>query len=279
MFRGEVSLDQLIAKYTQEGLTHFLEIDGLPIHYRTVGTGTPLLLLHDLDTTSLDWEAWEAHLSAHHRLIAVDLPGFGLSTAQPSDKSLRTDDYIYFIKKLVAALKLQDFNIGGVGWGADLAWHYALLHPYLVQRLVLVAPTDHPAYRPAFAHRLARHTVGRVFYRWLGSASIVKRRGQKALAQPQDTLTPEVIERWCDMLTREGHRSTLIRTVCTPRRSRYSRLGELETPTLILTAEEAHPIAAQLPRAKTVVLAETKCYPMLEAPEQSAKVVSQFLQR
>lgn len=277
MFRGEVSLDPLIAKYAEEGITQFVEIDGLRIHYRAVGQGEPLLLLHDLNTTALDWTPWEASLSSHYRVITFDMPGFGLSTAPAPTASLRTDDYIYFVKKVVATLKLQQFYIGGVGWGADLAWHYTLLHPYLVKRLVLLSPTDYPDYKAPFAHRLGRHFLGRVLYRWLGSAAIVKRRAQKALAQPQELLTPTLVQRWLDMLTREGHRSTMIRTLRAVRRSRFTRLPALETPTLLIGGEEPHPIAAHLPVVKVVALTAVKQYPMLESPAQSAQAVLQFL--
>lgn len=277
MFRGDASLENLIAKYTQEGTTQFVEIDGLRIHYRTVGEGAPLLLLHDLDTTALDWSHWEANLSDRFCIITADLPGFGLSSTPPADMSLRTDDYIYFIKKLVAALKLQQFYIGGIGWGADLAWHYTLLHPYLVNRLVLVSPTDYPDYKPAFGHRLARHAIGRAFYRWLGSTGLVKRRTQKWFAQPQESLTPELLTRWLDMLTREGHRRTIIRTLRAPRRTRFARLDQLETPTLLLAADESHPIAAKLPQVKVVSLAHSKYFTMLESPQASAQAVAAFL--
>src|SRR5262245_30161061 len=55
----------------------------LRIHYRSAGSGPPLLLVHGLMTTSYSWRYNLAELATHFQVIAVDLPGCGHSAGPP----------------------------------------------------------------------------------------------------------------------------------------------------------------------------------------------------
>ena len=55
----------------------------LSVSYERAGKGEPLLLLHGIGH---HWQAWEpvmGILAAERDVIAIDLPGFGTSTAVP----------------------------------------------------------------------------------------------------------------------------------------------------------------------------------------------------
>src|ERR1700684_2860601 len=56
----------------------FIDVAGDRLHYVELdGPGTPLLFIHGLGG---NWTVWLENLPAfarHHRVIAVDLPGFG----------------------------------------------------------------------------------------------------------------------------------------------------------------------------------------------------------
>ncbi|MEZ4410766.1 MAG: hypothetical protein R3A52_30440 [Polyangiales bacterium] len=59
-----------------------LLLRGVRVHYREWGEGpTALLLLHDLLMDHRAWRHLAPRLAAKHRVIAPDLPGFGLSEA------------------------------------------------------------------------------------------------------------------------------------------------------------------------------------------------------
>jgi pimeloyl-ACP methyl ester carboxylesterase len=57
---------------------------GHNIFHITAGSGPPLLLIHGFPTSSHDWSAIWPGLAAHHRLLALDMIGFGFS-AKPRD--------------------------------------------------------------------------------------------------------------------------------------------------------------------------------------------------
>jgi haloalkane dehalogenase len=62
---------------------HYVEIDRCRVHYVDEGTGLPLLLLHGNPTWSFLYRDIITGLRHRFRCVAVDYPGFGLSTAIP----------------------------------------------------------------------------------------------------------------------------------------------------------------------------------------------------
>lgn len=100
-------------------------IDDQKIAYRTsAGNGSPVLLIHGNSCSSRTFQhQLISDLGRQHRLIAIDLPGFGDS--QPlvgSIESLGFQGYGRLIARLVKALTLEDFVL--VGW--SLGGHVVL---------------------------------------------------------------------------------------------------------------------------------------------------------
>ena len=60
-----------------------IDVNGLPVRNLTAGEGPPLVLLHALGESALDWQWVLPALARTNRVHAVDLPGFGYS-AKPS---------------------------------------------------------------------------------------------------------------------------------------------------------------------------------------------------
>jgi len=63
--------------------SRWLDCAGHDVHYLDEGIGPTLLMLHDNPTWSFLYRRMIADLSDDFRCIAVDYPGFGLSTARP----------------------------------------------------------------------------------------------------------------------------------------------------------------------------------------------------
>ena len=60
----------------------YIEIDGNLVHYVDEGTGPPLLLLHGNPSWSFGYREVIRLLADEFRCVALDYPGFGLSTAR-----------------------------------------------------------------------------------------------------------------------------------------------------------------------------------------------------
>ena len=278
MFKRDLPLEAVKERYSDEQ-SKFISIDGVDIHYKDEGTGAPLLLIHSLNTSLLDWEDWTMELKDHFRVIRLDLPGFGLSEYH-KDFDFQLDSYIYFLKKFIAHLKLTNILLGGVAWGADISWHYATLSPYLVNKLVLVNPSDHPNYHPPFYQKLSKHWFGKAIFRWTGSKGIVKKRAKKWFHSTEN-LNDETLERFQIMLLKEGNRKAFIATNNGFHRNRYKRLSALKVNTLLVCSEELgkNPMEKQLPNSTSIYYKNTRNYPMIEQAQQSSKDVLDFLKK
>ena len=91
-------------------------------------TGT-VVLVHGWPDFSYGWRHQIPALTLHHRVLAVDLPGFGLSSCPP-------EAHHYTYKNLVAYLctMLDFFNVPraafvGHDWGGLVVWHMAFQRP------------------------------------------------------------------------------------------------------------------------------------------------------
>src|SRR5947209_6861331 len=61
------------------------------LHYETYGSGPPILLVHGFGASTYSWRNLISPLSVDHKLILVDLKGFGKSP-KPIDDSYRAED-------------------------------------------------------------------------------------------------------------------------------------------------------------------------------------------
>ena len=78
------SVNEIEAKYLLNS-SSFKNIDGVNIHYADEGSGPVLLLLHANYANLIDWDPWVQKLSSDYRIIRLDIPGHGLTEADPSN--------------------------------------------------------------------------------------------------------------------------------------------------------------------------------------------------
>jgi haloalkane dehalogenase len=118
---------------------HYMEIDGLRIHYVDEGLpdAAPILLLHGEPTWSYLYRKMiPIFVEAGHRVIVPDLIGFGRS-----DKLMRMEDYSYqqqvdIMTELVRRLELKDATFFGQDWGGLIGLRVVAEEPDRFARIV-----------------------------------------------------------------------------------------------------------------------------------------------
>jgi pimeloyl-ACP methyl ester carboxylesterase len=109
------------------------------VHYRVLGDGKPLVLLHQAPQSSRQFTHVYPRLAARGFLVVgVDLPGFGESDAP--DFPPRVEDYATAIPPVLDALGLNRADILGHHTGALVATEVSLQFPNRVRRLILNGP-------------------------------------------------------------------------------------------------------------------------------------------
>jgi pimeloyl-ACP methyl ester carboxylesterase len=127
---------------------HFLEVDGVRLHYLEQGQGEPVVLLHgnggliqDLTVSGL-----MDGLSGHHRVIMFDRPGFGYST-RPRSRIWTPQAQAEVLRKALDQLGVKQAVVLGHSWGTLVAVSLALQAPTLVRGLVLLSGYYFPTAR------------------------------------------------------------------------------------------------------------------------------------
>lgn len=111
----------------------FVRVSGPP-------AAPPLVLLHGMGGTSLQWMSNVKALSGNYRTYAVDNI-YDNGRSVPTKAIRSSDDYVKWLDELFNALGLKnDINLMGVSYGGWLASQYALHLPDRLNKLVLVAP-------------------------------------------------------------------------------------------------------------------------------------------
>ncbi|GLW01103.1 hypothetical protein Slala05_47340 [Streptomyces lavendulae subsp. lavendulae] len=100
------------------------------------GSGSPVLLLHGLAGHAGEFDAVAAHLSARHRVVALDQRGHGASERRPADVS--REAHVADVLAVAARLGLDRPVLVGQSLGGHTAMLTAAAHPDLVRGLVLV---------------------------------------------------------------------------------------------------------------------------------------------
>ena len=110
------------------------------VHYcDNLGSGPVMVALHGIMDSAHAWEGWINEIGEHYRIVAVDLPGFGL-TGPLLSGDYHMETYVQYVEDFVEALGLHHFHLVGNSLGGGVAWNYAIQHPDKVDKLILIDP-------------------------------------------------------------------------------------------------------------------------------------------
>jgi pimeloyl-ACP methyl ester carboxylesterase len=109
----------------------------LTLHYRELGSGPPVLLLHGWPTSSFLWREVMKPIAERNRVIAIDLPGFGGSD-KPTDVSYSFRFFGQAITDFLAALEIDRVGLAVHDLGGPIGVHWAIRNRERVDRLALL---------------------------------------------------------------------------------------------------------------------------------------------
>jgi len=119
----------------------FAAPDGTELAYHETGTGDPLVCIPGGPMWASGYLGDLGGLSAHRRLVRLDLRGTGASAVPADPSSYRCDRLTGDVEALREHLGLDRLDLLGHSAGASVAVRYATAHPDRVGRLVLTTPS------------------------------------------------------------------------------------------------------------------------------------------
>lgn len=124
-----------------------------------VGSGPVVVLIHGIASSSVTFENLVPLISETHRVVSIDLLGFGQSPA-PDAATFTIEEHVDSLARTLDALDLREpFVLVGHSMGSLIATRYAATDSRKLSKLVLVSP---PVYvtPSAVADPLDRTTLG-----------------------------------------------------------------------------------------------------------------------
>ncbi len=137
--------------------------EDIKLSYSDTGDGKPILLIHGFGASSYSWRHISKSLALKHRVITVDLKGFG-NSPKPRDDEYTVYEQSRLIRNFIVEQELDELAIIGHSFGGGVALVTAVYlshsHPGLIKKLILM---DNVAYRqklPGFVEIIATPILG-----------------------------------------------------------------------------------------------------------------------
>ena len=242
------------------------------VHYRSEGTGLPLLLLHQSVCSSDEYSRVIPLLSQNYRVIAMDTPGYGESDKPP--RVYQIPDYARSVASFLDSLGIDRASVVGHHTGVSIAVELAATYPERVDRLVI---SGCPVYRgepvPDFMQPTEIKEDGSHLARvW----QLARSYGPRAPVEIHCEIALEYLK--AGPRGEEAHQASHFYDV-------LPRLPLIKCPTLVLSGRkdlfvsEVENIKKQIPRSKSLIIEGPGTGPAIirRRPEAFAESVLSFL--
>lgn len=255
-----------------------VDLGGVSIRYDVKGDGETVLFVPGFATNLHLFDHQAGPVSKRYRAVRFDLRGHGKSSAPPEGYS--TSDYARDVVALVDHLNLGRCHLVAASMGGGIAVHLALRHPELVRSLVLAGAVvdGFEGWGDDFRSRLRR-------VRKIARSDGVDAAVGDWKTHPFFSATRDMGAFFREVLEFSGASWLQNSWPAAEARSDFSRLGELEKPTLVVVGERdvdpckqiAVELARMVPGARRVVIKGAGHLPCWDAPDEFNRLLLEFL--
>ena len=271
----------------------WVSVDGQAVNTVELGEGgQPIVFVHGLSGSWPNWLEQLPVLAKDHRVLALDLPGFGHSPMPAGQISI--SGYARLLDGLLAQREIDSAVVVGSSMGGFIGAELAIRFPQRVERLVLVSAAGLSTHNEPRAARAAP-TLRRLERILTGTAAWVASKSDTVTSRPrlrEATMSLVVLHpsRLPGPLAAEQVRGAgkpgffpALQAVLDY--DVRERLAEIACPTLIVWGErdrlinvrDADVFAELIPDSRKVIFEDTGHMAMLERPQAFNALLEQFL--
>lgn len=274
--------------------SRFIQINGINVHYKQMGSGEPvIILLHGFGASVFSWREVMTPLANYGTVIAFDRPAFGLTQRPMPGEWQGQNPYspeaqVALVIGLMDALEVDRAILIGNSAGGTVALSTALANPQRINGLVLVdAAVYSGGGAPAWIRPLLRlpqyDRVGQLISRSLLQNG--DRLIETAWHDPT-RISPEVIEGYQKpLLANNWDRALWELTKASSESGLADRLAELKLPVLVVSGDDDRIVptdqsvrlSEEIAGARLVVFTACGHVPQEECPDQFLQAVKPFV--
>ncbi|MDQ4095586.1 MAG: alpha/beta fold hydrolase [Actinomycetota bacterium] len=251
----------------------------------------PLLLIHGLGASKASWLPVVPALARHHRIYAIDLPGFG-SSSKPRGKYTAPwfADHVFRFMDMV---DLESTFVAGNSLGGRVTMEMAMMEPERVRGIACLCPASAFSYRPGLPIvKLLRPEMGFVVARL--PRTYIRDQLKQLFCDPgriqedwYDAAIDDFLGRWKTVRGRLAFFAALRNIYLDEPEGEagfWARLTDVKVPSLfvygrrdvLITHNFSQRVRKHLPSAKVQVWNDCGHVPQLEHPERTVNEMTKF---
>ena len=271
----------------------WIEIDGLPVNVIELGEGpATIVFVHGLSGSWPNWLEQLPVFARDHRVIAMDLPGFGYSP-MPAE-TITISFYARILDALLGRLGIDAATLVGNSMGGFISAELAINFPQRVERLVLISAAGISTHKNMQVQRAVptmqnRERVLAIDTAWVAAQShtVARRPGLRnatfgLVTRHPSRLAPALVAEQLKGAGKPGFMQALQTILEYPIEE---RLPEIACPTLIVWGDEDRLITVRdadvfqrlIPGSRKVVFEGTGHMAMLERPAAFNGLLEKFI--
>ncbi len=116
----------------------YAEVNGVRLHYATVGKGKLILFLHGFPEFWYEWKDQLAEFGKTYHAVAPDMRGYNLSSKPAEEEQYQMKVLVEDVRALAEHLGQKKFILVGHDWGGAVAWAFAIAHPEYLEKLIII---------------------------------------------------------------------------------------------------------------------------------------------
>ena len=260
----------------------FAKVEGARVRFVDEGEGPAVVLIHGFASSLENWNGVREELRRDHRVLALDLKGFGWTDRPEGDYSPKAQAQLVFA--LMDQQGIEEAAVVGHSWGSSVVLAMALEQPERVQRIALYDAWVFEEQLPPMFVWARGKGLGEMLFRLFYQ----ERADDKIELGYHDTtlITQDYVERVDEAQHRPGTTAAALAAV---RGQRYAevqkRYHEIEQPVLLLwgredqitLVEDGERLAGTLPNSELKIYPNCGHFPMREAKAASTNALVEFL--
>jgi pimeloyl-ACP methyl ester carboxylesterase len=255
------------------------------------GQGQPVILIHGLGTNSYTWHHIAPELAKTHRVVTIDLKGFGASE-KPLEGSYTVRAQADLVQEVIEAKGLRDVTLIGHSYGGGISLLLALddtkAADKRISRLVLLDSIAYPQETPLFFDLLQVPVIGDLSMSMI-PADVQIEQALRLAYEEHTAITPEAIARYSAPLATTGGKHALVETIrnIVPEDIEIiaRQYPDITVPTLIVWCnrdrvvpiELGQRLAANMPNAGLRIVRGCGHAPQEEKPAETLEVIKAHL--
>lgn len=146
---GAQAADPAIALF-DEVEHHYVDSDGVSIHYVSSGEGPVVLFVHGFGHWWYDWRNQMAALVPAYKVVAMDTRGYNKSDKPVGRENYRMELLLNDLEAVINDLGVEKVTLVAHDWGASISWRFAAFNPDYIENLIIIGLTHPKPYMEVF---------------------------------------------------------------------------------------------------------------------------------